>query len=144
MPSEHLRSALGAAIYSGSFDRVMGCLSLSLMMLTTVVNEDIHHLLYGVCHEHQPVALPVIVLESYPPRCIHTLLSSRWTSLAIYILSFVPLRTSRLHRVMPGVSKNMLSQTIRGREMDGLVNRKDYDLMPLMVEYSRPTWGRSV
>lgn len=79
---------------------------------------------------------PLLVCEQCPPRRIHALLAPKWSSMVIYVLSFGSLRTGQLQRSMPGISKKMLTQTLRELESDGLLERKVHQVVPPMVEYS--------
>ncbi|QWT22052.1 helix-turn-helix transcriptional regulator [Bacillus sp. NP157] len=56
--------------------------------------------------------------------------------MAIYVLSFGPMRTGQLQRAMPGVSKKMLTQTLRELERDGVIVRNVHQVVPPVVEYS--------
>lgn len=85
---------------------------------------------------------PLVVHEDCPPRRIHALLAPKWTSMVIYVLSFGALRTGQLQRSMPGVSKKMLTQTLRELEADQLVERKVFQVVPPMVEYSLTERGQ--
>lgn len=84
---------------------------------------------------------PLIVEESCPPRRIHKLLTPKWTSMVLYILHHGPLRTGQLQRSMPGVSKKMLTQTLRELEADGLIHREVFQVVPPRVEYSLTAFG---
>lgn len=84
---------------------------------------------------------PLVICESCPPRRIHGLLAPKWTSMILYVLSFGPLRTGKLQKSMPGVSKKMLTQTLRELEGDGLIERKVFQVVPPMVEYSLSALG---
>lgn len=75
------------------------------------------------------------------PRRIHALLTPKWTSMAIYVLSFGALRTGQLQRAMIGVSKKMLTQTLRELEGDGLVSRHVHQVVPPVVEYALTPLG---
>ncbi|WP_371857311.1 winged helix-turn-helix transcriptional regulator [Pseudomonas sp. Irchel 3F5] len=79
---------------------------------------------------------PLLVCEQCPPRRIHALLAPKWSSMVIYVLSFGSMRTGQLQRSMPGISKKMLTQTLRELESDGLLERKVHQVVPPMVEYS--------
>jgi len=85
---------------------------------------------------------PLAISETCMPRRIHTLLTPKWTSMVIYVLSFGALRTGQLQRAMVGVSKKMLTQTLRELEADGLIERKVHQVVPPMVEYSLTTLGQ--
>jgi len=85
---------------------------------------------------------PLAISETCMPRRIHTLLTPKWTSMAIYVLSFGALRTGQLQRAMVGVSKKMLTQTLRELEADGLIVRKVHQVVPPMVEYALTPLGQ--
>jgi DNA-binding HxlR family transcriptional regulator len=85
---------------------------------------------------------PLIISETCPPRRIHMLLTPKWTSMVIYVLSFGPLRTGQLQRSMPGISKKMLTQTLRELEADQLLSRKVHQVVPPAVEYSLTELGQ--
>ncbi|MFC3460709.1 MULTISPECIES: winged helix-turn-helix transcriptional regulator [Massilia] len=70
------------------------------------------------------------------------LLTPKWTSMVIYVLSFGPLRTGQLQRSMPGISKKMLTQTLRELEADQLLSRKVHQVVPPAVEYSLTELGQ--
>ena len=85
---------------------------------------------------------PLVISETCPPRRIHMLLTPKWTSMVIYVLSFGPLRTGHLQRSMPGISKKMLTQTLRELEADQLLSRKVHQVVPPAVEYSLTELGQ--
>lgn len=63
--------------------------------------------------------------------------------MVMYVLSYGPSRTGQLQRSMPGVSKKMLTQSLRDLESEGLINRKVFEVVPPMVEYSLTDLGQS-
>lgn len=85
---------------------------------------------------------PLVVCEQCPPRRIHFLLAPKWSSMVIYVLSFGSMRTGQLQRSMPGISKKMLTQTLRELENDRLISRKVHQVVPPMVEYSLTESGQ--
>lgn len=62
--------------------------------------------------------------------------------MTIYVLGFGSLRTGQLQRAMPGISKKMLTQTLRELEGDKLIARKVYQVVPPKVEYSLTDLGK--
>lgn len=52
-------------------------------------------------------------------------------------------RYSDLQRQLPGVSKKMLTQTLRRLEQDGLLTRKVFPVLPLRVEYNLTRLGQT-
>ncbi|MEH6415500.1 winged helix-turn-helix transcriptional regulator [Pseudomonas sp. CGJS7] len=83
-----------------------------------------------------------IVYEDCPPRRIHNLLSPKWTSMVIYALGMRSFRTNELLRVMPGISKKMLNQTLKELQAAGLIHRKVHQIIPPVVEYSLTELGQ--
>jgi DNA-binding HxlR family transcriptional regulator len=72
------------------------------------------------------------------------LLSDKWRIAALHILTPGPLRTSALQRGIDQVSPKMLTQTLRGLERDGLIERRVYPVAPPRVEYRLTPMGKTV
>lgn len=72
------------------------------------------------------------------------LLLSKWKVDLIYLLASGVRRHSRLHDALPGVSKKVLTETLRSLERDGLVRRQIYAEVPVRVEYSLTKLGWSL
>ena len=72
------------------------------------------------------------------------LLSNKWRIAVLHLLSPGPLRTSELQRGLERVSSKVLTQTLRGMERDGLVERTVFSVAELRVEYRLTDMGRSV
>lgn len=51
-------------------------------------------------------------------------------------------RTGVLQRSLPGISKKMLTQTLRDMEADGLVTRRVYGTVPPAVDYTLTSLGK--
>jgi DNA-binding HxlR family transcriptional regulator len=81
--------------------------------------------------------------EDYPTRRLLDLVGDKWTPIVVYIVGEGKQRYSELHRRLPGVSKKMLTQTLRNLERDGLVRRKVYAEVPPRVEYDLTVLGRA-
>lgn len=62
-------------------------------------------------------------------------ISEKWRIAVLHLLSNGPLRRSQLQRALEEVSPKVLTQTLRGLERDGLVEREAYAAAPLWVEY---------
>src|SRR5215470_9066691 len=54
------------------------------------------------------------------------------------------LRFSELRRRVEGVTQKVLTQTLRGLERDGLIDRTVYPTVPVTVEYRLTTLGHSL
>jgi DNA-binding HxlR family transcriptional regulator len=53
-------------------------------------------------------------------------------------------RPSRLHGCLPGISKKVMTDCLRGLERDGLVARQIYAEVPVRVEYSLTALGWTI
>jgi DNA-binding HxlR family transcriptional regulator len=83
--------------------------------------------------------------ENCAPRRVLELFSVKWTSVVLHALHELHGGTSRtgdLHRSLPGISKKMLTQTLREMERDGLISRRVYTAVPPKVEYSLTPLGQ--
>lgn len=72
------------------------------------------------------------------------LLSSKWKVLIIRDLLTGTKRFSELKNSVAGISQKMLTQSLREMEEDELVIRQVFAVVPLKVEYSLSTLGRSM
>ncbi len=76
--------------------------------------------------------------EDCAPRRILELFATKWTSMTLHTLHVRhggAARTGVLLRSLPGISKKMLTQTLRDMEASGLVSRHVYGSVPPAVEY---------
>ncbi|MDI1295270.1 MAG: helix-turn-helix domain-containing protein [bacterium] len=98
--------------------------------------------------------------EDCAPRRILALFGTKWTSMILHVLHARhggAARAGVLLRSLPGISKKMLTQTLREMEASGLVSRHvqgtippavDYRLTPLGSRFVEPVemlyaWGRT-
>jgi len=98
--------------------------------------------------------------EDCAPRRVLEIFATKWTSMILHVLQTRldgAVRTGVLHRSLPGISKKMLTQTLREMEGSGLVTRHvkgtippavEYRLTPLGFRFVEPiellyAWGRS-
>jgi|SRR5579863_5703859 len=72
------------------------------------------------------------------------LLSDKWRITLLHLLTPGSLRTSQLQRAIAEVSPKMLTQTLRGLERDGLIERRILSVVPARVEYQLTGMGESV
>lgn len=72
------------------------------------------------------------------------LIADQWTMLVIVALREDTKRFSQLHAHIEGISKKMLTQTLRALERDGLVKRVVYPVIPPVVEYSLTPLGQTL
>ncbi len=87
----------------------------------------------------------VNVFNQYcPSRQVLDLIADKWSILVIYSLSDGVKRYGELRRIIEGISKKMLTQTLRHLERSGLVHRQVYAVVPPKVEYSLTLLGQSL
>lgn len=83
--------------------------------------------------------------EDCAPRRVLALFASKWTSMVLHALHTLhggTARTGVLQRSLPGISKKMLTQTLREMEHDGLLTRTVFEVVPPRVDYSLTPLGR--
>ncbi len=76
--------------------------------------------------------------EDCAPRRVLELFATKWTSMVLHTLHARHggcARAGVLLRSLPGVSKKMLTQTLREMEVSGLISRHVLETMPPAVEY---------
>lgn len=71
-------------------------------------------------------------------------IADKWSLLVIELLARSTHRFSQLHREIDGVSKRMLTITLRQLERDGLVRRTVYAVVPPRVDYELTPLGETV
>jgi DNA-binding HxlR family transcriptional regulator len=84
---------------------------------------------------------------SEDPELFRSLLSrmgDKWTLLVIGVLGDERRRFTELSEVIPGISRRMLTVTLRALERDGLVSRTVHAEVPPRVEYELTDLGRSL
>ena len=79
-----------------------------------------------------------------PSRRLLDRIGDRWTVLVVGALDAGPRRFSQIQADVDGVSQKMLTQTLRGLERDGLVQRTVYAQVPPRVEYELTAMGRTL
>jgi DNA-binding HxlR family transcriptional regulator len=79
-----------------------------------------------------------------PTQQVLDRIASKWAMLVILALSEQPLRDAQLQRRVAGVTKKMLTQTLRALERDGLVRRRVYGTVPVQTEYALSALGRGL
>ncbi len=76
-----------------------------------------------------------------PVRQLINIVGDKWTLPVLYVLKQDTKRYSELQREIPGISKKMLTQTLRRLESDKIVRRKVYAVIPPKTEYNLTIFG---
>jgi DNA-binding HxlR family transcriptional regulator len=100
-------------------------------------------------HERIFRSMPTMraMCTSQDPELFRSLLSrvgDKWTLLVIGILGERTHRFTELASTVPGISRRMLTVTLRALERDGLVERTVFAEVPPRVDYTLTDLGRSL
>lgn len=76
-----------------------------------------------------------------PVRQVIDIVGDKWTLPVLYVLNQGTKRYSELQREIPGISKKMLTQTLRKLESDNILKRKIYPVVPPKTEYDLTAFG---
>lgn len=71
-------------------------------------------------------------------------IADKWSLLVIAHLELRSMRFAELRRAIEGISKRVLTTTLRELERDGFVDRTVYATVPPQVEYALTPLGRSL
>jgi DNA-binding HxlR family transcriptional regulator len=72
------------------------------------------------------------------------LFATKWKPCILSYLAEQPMRYNDLYRIIPNISRKMLSAHLREMEDDDLIVRKQYDNKLQRVEYSLSTKGQTL
>ena len=84
------------------------------------------------------------VREGCEVRQILDRIADKWSLLVIALLDKRTMRFAELQRSIEGISKRMLTTTLRQLERDGIVERTVYPTVPPKVEYNLTSVGNSL
>jgi len=76
-----------------------------------------------------------IVLEVCPIHEVLERVAGKWSILIIGAVARGPIRFTELERSIDGISRRMLTLTLRNLQRDGLLTRTVYPIVPPRVEY---------
>src|ERR1700716_1075698 len=79
-----------------------------------------------------------------PVRDVLDDLGDNWTTCIIVSLAGGPRRFSEVNRVVPDISKRMLTQTLRDLQRNGFITRHVFPTKPPSVEYELAPLGKSL
>ena len=77
-----------------------------------------------------------------PFATAQSLISGKWAILILYYLGDGPVRFNELQRRMPKMTHATLSVQLKTLVENGLVERKQYESVPIKVEYSLTEIGK--
>ncbi|MBR0756843.1 helix-turn-helix transcriptional regulator [Bradyrhizobium jicamae] len=79
-----------------------------------------------------------------PVEATLDLIDGKWKAVILYHLLDDTVRFNELRRRLSRITQRMLTRQLRELEADGLIHREIYAQVPLRVEYSLTTLGRSL
>ncbi|MFC1406350.1 MULTISPECIES: helix-turn-helix domain-containing protein [Streptacidiphilus] len=85
-----------------------------------------------------------VFLADCPARLAIEIIASKWAVVTLFALSDGPLRHGELVELIGGVSRKVLTQTLRRLQSHGLVERQVYAEAPPRVEYSLTELGSTL
>lgn len=102
--------------------------------------------------QSQEVTKRLLVKKSAPPLFNHQcsviatlkLFASKWKPCIICYLGERPMRYNDLHRIIPNISRKILSEHLRELERDDVIIRVQHDHKLQKVEYTLSDRGRSL
>jgi DNA-binding HxlR family transcriptional regulator len=81
------------------------------------------------------VTSQVVHAEGCPVREVLDRVAGKWSVMIIVAAAHGPIRFTELERSIEGISRRMLTLTLRNLERDGLVTRAVHPTVPPKVEY---------
>ncbi len=85
------------------------------------------------------------LFENYcPMRTTLKVISGKWKPLILMQFDMRLRRFSELKKLIPEITKQMLTQSLRELEKDNIIHRKVYPVVPPKVEYSLTENGKTL
>ena len=83
-------------------------------------------------------------LDFCPLTVTQNAIAGRWKIMILWHLSqHEVIRFTELQRMLPGISKGILTRQLRELEDDGMIHREVYKVVPPKVEYSLSADGKA-
>ena len=79
-----------------------------------------------------------------PVKLTADIIGGKWKPMILFYLEGGTRRFGELRKLIPGMTKKMLTQHLRELERDGIIHREVYAVVPPKVEYSLTKHGQSL
>ncbi len=79
-----------------------------------------------------------------PVKLTADIIGGKWKPMILFYLEGGTRRFGELRKLIPGMTKKMLTQHLRELERDGIVHREVYAVVPPKVEYSLTKHGATL
>ncbi|EHR63743.1 winged helix-turn-helix transcriptional regulator [Saccharomonospora cyanea] len=93
---------------------------------------------------HTNVSVQVIEEEACPLAEVLDHVAGKWSIGVLVAAAHGPVRFTELERAVEGISRRMLTLTVRKLERDGLLSRTVYPTVPPKVEYELTDMAREL
>jgi len=91
------------------------------------------------------LTIPDVLAENCATRQALERLAAKWRVLLVYALLAGPQRHAELRRRLPGIIQKVLTETLKGMQADGLVERRVLkETAPQHVEYALTELGKTL
>ncbi|WP_307685110.1 winged helix-turn-helix transcriptional regulator [Nocardia vulneris] len=91
-----------------------------------------------------PPPAGIMFMSDCPARTALEVIANKWSVVTLYALADGPKRHSELVALSGGISRKVLTQTLRRLQSNGLIDRHRYAEAPPRVEYSLTPLGRTL
>ncbi|RAG81272.1 transcriptional regulator [Streptacidiphilus pinicola] len=85
-----------------------------------------------------------VFLADCPARLAIEIIANKWSVVTLFALTDGPKRHSELVALSGGISRKVLTQTLRRLQSNGLIDRHAYAEAPPRVEYSLTALGQTL
>jgi DNA-binding HxlR family transcriptional regulator len=93
---------------------------------------------------HTDVPCQTVLAEACPLNEVLDRISGKWSVGILVAATKGPVRFTELERTIQGISRRMLTLTLRNLERDGLLTRTVYPTVPPKVEYAATEMAREL
>lgn len=83
-------------------------------------------------------------VEKCPVETALDILAGKWKILILWYLRSETKRFNELQKLLPRTTQKMLIQKLRELEVDGIIHREVYPVVPPKVEYSLTKYGETL